>query len=90
MPEPVHVRLPLLLNTMFPTAERVLDLQVRTVDELFDALDERWPGMRDCLADSSPAVRRHINVFVRGRRVKLNAELPPGSDVYILTAISGG
>ena len=33
-----------------------------------DALDARWPGMRDRLCDSTPAIRRHINVFVDGER----------------------
>ena len=39
-----------------------------TVDEVIDALDARWPGMRDRLCDSTPAMRRHINVFVDGKR----------------------
>ena len=46
--------------------------------------------MRDRLCDSSPAVRRHVNVFVNGARAKLDATAPPEADVYILTAISGG
>jgi len=54
------------------------------------ALDARWPGMRDCLCDSTPAVRRHINIFVEGKRATLDTCLAPGADVFILTAISGG
>jgi hypothetical protein len=46
--------------------------------------------MRDRLCDSSPAVRRHVNVFVNGARAKLDGTVPPEADVYILTAISGG
>ena len=85
---PVLVRLAPLLASLFPDCERLLPLHVRSVAGLVDALDERWPGMRDCICDSSPAIRRHINVFVRGRRVGLGEPLQPGEDVFILTAQS--
>ena len=87
---PVLVRLPALFANLFPDAERRVQLSVETVDAMIDALDARWPGMRDRICDSTPAIRRHINVFVEGRRARLETRLAPGSDVYILTAISGG
>jgi molybdopterin synthase sulfur carrier subunit len=86
----VHVRLPLLLTTLFPTIERRLDLPASTVADIMNGLEERWPGVRDCLCDTSPAIRRHINVFVDGKRARLDTPLADGADVYILTAISGG
>ena len=87
---PVLVRLPVLFATLFPTAERRVELFVESVDELIDALDARWPGMRDRLCDSTPAIRRHINVFVEGKRASLETRLAAGADVFIVTAISGG
>ena len=87
---PVLVRLPALFAGLFPTAERRVELWVDTVDEMMDALDARWPGMRDRLCDSTPAIRRHINVFIDGRRASLDTRLAPGTDVFIVTAISGG
>ena len=86
----IMVRLPALLVNMFPSAERRLEVTAETVDQMIDALDQRWPGMRDCLCDSTPAIRRHINVFVAGKRATLATRLAPGTDVFILTAISGG
>jgi molybdopterin converting factor small subunit len=86
----VVVRLPALLMQLFPDAKRVVSLEVDSVDALIAALDERWPGMRDRLCDTSPAIRRHINVFVDGKRAKLQTALRPGADVFILTAVSGG
>ena len=86
----VQVSLPAALCTLFPGAPRELVLAARTVDELMAALDERWPGMRDRLCDSRPAIRRHINVFVDGERARLETELRPGADVLVMTAISGG
>ncbi len=87
---PVRVRLPVLFASLFPTAEREVEVRAGTVAELMDALDARWPGMRDRLCDSTPAVRRHINVFVDGKRATLDTPLAPGTDVFIITAISGG
>jgi molybdopterin converting factor small subunit len=87
---PVVVRLPVLFAGLFPTAERQVELHASSVAEMIDALDARWPGMRDRLCDSTPAIRRHINVFVEGRRATLDTPLSPGADVFIITAISGG
>jgi molybdopterin converting factor small subunit len=89
-PSPAMVRLPALLVNMFPSAERRVEVAAETVEAMIDALDSRWPGMRDCLCDSTPAIRRHINVFVAGKRATLATRLAAGADVFILTAISGG
>jgi sulfur-carrier protein len=89
-PRPATVRLAPLLVTLFPDAQRVVEVEAATVSEMVDALDARWPGMRDRICDTRPAIRRHMNVFVDGGRAKLDAPLRPGADVFILTAISGG
>lgn len=80
---------PALLR-LFPEAERRVEVKASTVDEMMTQLDSRWPGMRDRLCDSRPAVRRHINVFVKGERASLDTRLAPGAEVWVLTAISGG
>jgi sulfur-carrier protein len=87
---PVAVTLPAALVRLFPGAVRRLELPAATVREMIDALDARWPGMRDRLCDSRPAIRRHINIFVEGRRATLETRLAPGAEVTVLTAISGG
>ncbi|TCT08051.1 MoaD/ThiS family protein [Aquabacter spiritensis] len=87
---PVHVRLPAHLVALFPGAPRRLDIEAASVGEMMAALDALWPGMRDRLCDSTPAIRRHINVFVGGRRANLATPLHDGTDVHVLTAISGG
>lgn len=86
----VKARLPMLFTGLFPAAPRYIELPAGSVDELINALDAQWPGMRDRICDTSPAIRRHMNVFVEGKRAKLSTKLEPGMDVYILTAISGG
>jgi molybdopterin converting factor small subunit len=86
----VAVALPPALVRLFPGAVRRLEVPASTVGEMIEALDSRWPGMRDRLCDSRPTIRRHINVFVEGRRATLETRLAPGAEVTVLTAISGG
>jgi molybdopterin converting factor small subunit len=87
---PVVVTLPRALLNLFPDAKPQVALPAATVGEMIDGLDARWPGMRDRLCDSRPAIRRHINVFVDGRRASLETRLAPGAQVFVITAISGG
>jgi len=86
----VLVSLPPALLGLFPGCERRVALAAATVDEAMDALNARWPGMRDRLCDSTPSIRRHINVFVDGEKAALGTTLRDGADVFIMTAISGG
>ena len=90
----VRVLLSSVLLALFPGASRRVDLAISehgmTVAAVIDALDARWPGMADRIRDSRPAIRRHINIYVGGRRAKLETAVPPGAEVIVLTAISGG
>jgi molybdopterin converting factor small subunit len=46
--------------------------------------------MRDRLCDSTPALRRHLNIFVDGERARLETPLLPGAEMIVMTAVSGG
>lgn len=83
------VLVPALLQ-LFPGAPRRVELHAATVAQMIDQLNARWPGMRDRLVDSTPRIRRHINVFVKGERATLQTPLAADAEVYIITAISGG
>jgi len=86
----VVARLPGVLIDLFPGAPRRVELQAATVREMIDGLDARWPGMRDRICDSRPAIRKHMNVFVDGEKATLETRLAPGTEIFVLTAISGG
>lgn len=82
--------LPAALIRLFPECQAELVLTAGTIAEVIDALDARWPGMRDRLCDSTPQVRRHLNIFVDGERATLATPVTGTSEVFIMTAISGG
>lgn len=86
----IRVILPRALVDLFPGSAVEVRLGAASVDQLMRELDARWPGMRDRLVDATPAIRRHLNVFVDGRRATLATSIAPGTTVYVMTAMSGG
>jgi molybdopterin converting factor small subunit len=88
-PPRVVVTLPAALVKLFPGSARRVEVGAATVGEAIDALDARWPGMRDRVCDSTPRVRRHVNVFVAGERATLATRLAPGAEVVVLLAVLG-
>ncbi|HTV71487.1 MAG TPA: MoaD/ThiS family protein [Rhizobiaceae bacterium] len=86
----IIVRLPAILVDLFPGSRRRVEMNAATVEEMVDELERLWPGMRDRLCDSTPAIRRHINVFIDGDKAKLDTKISRGAEVFVLTAISGG
>jgi molybdopterin synthase sulfur carrier subunit len=88
--DPVVAVLPPALIRLFPGCDREPLVAAETVADVVHALNQRWPGMRDRLCDSTPCLRRHISVFVAGERATLQTRLAPGEEVWIMTAISGG
>lgn len=84
------VHLPATLPPLFNGLPRHVALEVATVDQAIDQLDERWPGVRDRLCEPGPVLRRHINVYVDGERAGLDATIGAESRVDVLAAITGG
>ncbi|OAI42644.1 molybdopterin synthase sulfur carrier subunit [bacterium SCGC AG-212-C10] len=78
------------LRNLFPAAPATVRVEAATVADLMSELNSRWPGMRDRICDNSPAIRRHMTVFVDGERATLQTEIRPGGTVEIIPAISGG
>jgi sulfur-carrier protein len=84
------LHLPTTLLPLFGDLPRRLDIEAATVGDAIAQLDERWPGLRDRLCDSGPALRPHIHVYVDRERSGLETPLAPGSRVDVIAAISGG
>ena len=84
------VVLPRSLIALFPAAEGRVTAEGRTVRELVDALDARWPGMRDRLCDPGPVLREFINVYVDGEPADLASAVTDRAVVHVLPAVAGG
>ncbi len=65
-----------------------------TLRSVLDAVFETNAQLRGYVLDDQGALRKHVSVFIDGRRVADRAELsdPVGdaSEVYVLQALSGG
>jgi molybdopterin converting factor small subunit len=85
----VTVELPSALVRLFPGSVERVEVEASSVGEAIEAVNARWPGMRDRLVDSTPRIRRNINVFVEGKRGRLETPLQPGTVVIIRIAMIG-
>jgi len=62
-----------------------------TLGEVLWDLDRRYPGFRFRVIDEQDRVRRHILLWVGGEREEnLAAPIPPGAELFIVGALSGG
>lgn len=62
-----------------------------TLDELFDDLDRRYPGLRFRVIDEQDAIRPHIKIFVnREQAARIDRGLAPTDEVLVVAALSGG
>lgn len=86
----VVVHLPAALAGLFAGCPRQAQVHGATVDDAISALNRSWPGLRDRICDGSPALRRHMRVFVRGELGRLDTPLANGDELFVVTAISGG
>jgi sulfur carrier protein ThiS len=64
-----------------------------TVAEALREVFARHPALRGYVLDDQDRLRLHIAVFVDGRHVRkdvLDHPLTPGSELYVMQALSGG
>lgn len=87
---PAIVHLPRSLVALFPGAPRRLEADGRTVAEVIADADRQVPGLRNRVLDAGPSIRTHINIYVSAERAALDTPVPPGADVHIIPAVSGG
>jgi sulfur-carrier protein len=92
----ISVRLHGVLSR-YADGNRHLDVEVAndgTVDDVLTALAVRYPGVERRVRDETGTVRPHINLFVDGTQLRelggVAHRPPPGAELLILPAVSGG
>lgn len=65
-----------------------------TVREVLDRVFDDNPRLRGYVVDEQGGLRHHMVVFVDGRQIQdrqgLSDPVPPGGEVYVMQALSGG
>ena len=65
-----------------------------TLAEALSVLWTLYPGVRDRVATEQGQVRQHINIFIGNEDIRytggLASPVPPGSEISIVPAVSGG
>ncbi len=89
----VEVRIPSLLKSLVNGASAV-KAEGRTVAEVVDDLEQRYPGMKAKIVDGSGQIKQFVNVFLNSEDVRflgnLQAPVRDGDRLSILPAIVGG
>jgi len=89
----VSVRIPVLLRAVTGGAGEV-SAEGRTVAELIDNLEARYPGIKARLYDEEGQLRRFINIYVNAEDIRFlrgaDTPLKDGDEVSIVPAIAGG
>ena len=67
-----------------------LEVQGGTVGEVIRALEVDHPKLRGWILDEQGQVRRNVNVFVNGERMREDGAVEPGDRIQVLPSISGG
>jgi sulfur-carrier protein len=78
----------------FTAGRDTVEVEAKTIQEMLDNLDSKYPGFRASVCDESGSLRRFINIYVDGEDVRflenLATPVTDGTEVAIVPAISGG
>src|SRR5437870_9887561 len=67
-----------------------LDVDGGTVGEVLHSLERDHPRLAGWIVDERGCVRPHVNLFLNGERVPLDAPVESKDRIHVLPAISGG
>lgn len=90
MPQIVILKRPLRRLT---NGLETVEVQGETVNEVFNQLEDRFPGIRKKLCTGNGDLHRFINVYVDGENIRfldrLQTTVQDRSKIWIVTAIAG-
>jgi molybdopterin converting factor small subunit len=69
---------------------REITIDGASVGDVLRTLERQYPKIIGWVLDEHGHVRRHVNVFVDGERVKEDAPVADDATLHVLPSISGG
>ncbi len=89
----VLVRIPGPLRRVTNNQDRVT-LEAVNLEGTLEALETKFPGIKERLMDESGALRHFVNIYVNGEDVRflkgLKTEIKSASEASIVPAVAGG
>jgi len=89
----IKVRIPTPLQKLTANASEI-EAEGRTVEELIDNLEKKFPGMKERITDDKGKVRRFVNIYVNAEDIRFKdmekTKLNAGDEISIIPAIAGG
>lgn len=71
-----------------------LSLEAASVREMLEQASERYPALVQQILTRDGAVRRYVNIFVRGEDIRsldgLTTQLHDGDEVIVMPSVAGG
>ena len=61
-----------------------------TVGAALDAVFSAQPQVRGYVLDEQGELRKHVAIFVEGRRARLADAIPAGAAIHVMQALTGG
>ncbi len=87
------IRFTSALKRFFPTLTEI-EIEGDTVREVLNNIEKIHPGISNYLIEDDGALRKHVNIFVRGNlienRTKLSDTVKNNDELLIFQALSGG
>jgi molybdopterin synthase sulfur carrier subunit len=89
----VNVRIPGPLRRVTNGAPQV-QVEGANVQQTIDALEAKYPGMKERLCDENGDLRYFVNIYLNGEDVRflqgVNTPINSGDEVSIVPAVAGG
>ncbi len=81
------------LKRFFPDLEKT-HVKGETVMDILEAVNARYPGIKDYIVDEHGQLRKHVNIFLDNElisdKIKLSDTVNPKTSAYFMQALSGG
>jgi molybdopterin synthase sulfur carrier subunit len=90
---PNQVRVPVQLRAL-TNGEEVVSANGKSVLEIIEDIEKRYPGIKDRICETDGKVRRFVNIFVNEEDIRfldnLQTAISDKDEVSIIPAIAGG